>query len=83
MFQQFITYGYNLINKLNIDAYNVRMAVRPDGDFMVVIGMRAVLNYIEKDNDSYIGFIMSTDVYEKLKMNHPPCDVAKMWFSRN
>jgi len=71
LFQQFITYGYNLINKLNIDAYNVRMAVRPNGDFMVVIGMRAVLNYIEKDNDSYIGFIMSTDVYEKLKINHP------------
>ena len=47
LFQQFITYGYNLINKLNIDAYNVRMAVRPDGDFMVVIGMRAVLNYTE------------------------------------
>jgi len=71
LFQQFISNTYKLINTLNIDAYNIRMAIKPNGYFMVVIGMRTVLSYIEKENDSYLGFILSTDLYEKLKEDYP------------
>lgn len=67
LFQSFIEYGNKLINDCNINPYKIRMAISSDKkNAMLILGMRAVLQYSENNNNTTIGFILQKEFVNKL-----------------
>lgn len=70
LFQDFINFGSQILNDLEIEVYKVRMALESQGNLSVVVGMRAAYSYNEKDRVSQIGFLVSTSFKEKHSDNY-------------
>lgn len=67
LFQSFIEYGNKLINDCNINPYKIRMAISSDKkNAMLILGMRAVLQYSENNSNTIIGFILQKEFVNKL-----------------
>tara|TARA_R110000751_G_scaffold161355_3_gene267018 strand:- start:1754 stop:4567 length:2814 start_codon:yes stop_codon:yes gene_type:complete len=59
LFQNFISYGSQILEELEIDTYKVRMAIEKSGDISIVVGMRTSYSYNEKNGKTQIGFLVS------------------------
>ena len=70
LFQDFINFGSQILNDLEIGVYKVRMALESQGNLSVIVGMRAAYSYNEKDRVSQVGFLVSTSFKEKHSDNY-------------
>lgn len=70
LFQEFISFGYEVLDQLNIEVYKVRMAIESDGDLSVIIGMRAGYSYNEEGDYSNIGLLVSKDFINKNQQHY-------------
>ena len=67
LFQSFIEYGNNLVTDCNINPYKIRMAISSDKkNAMIILGMRAVLQYSENNGNPIIGFILQKEFVDGL-----------------
>lgn len=67
LFQSFIEYGNNLVTDSNINPYKIRMAISSDKkNVMIILGMRAVLQYSENNGNPIIGFILQKEFVDRL-----------------
>jgi hypothetical protein len=66
-FQKFINYSHTIITETEIEKGNVRFAIPSSNEFMITIGMRAVLNYVAKREYALIGLIMAKSEAELLR----------------
>lgn len=67
LFQSFIQYGNNLVTDCNINPYKIRMAISSDKkNAMIILGMRAVLQYSENNGNPIIGFILQKEFVDRL-----------------
>lgn len=67
VFQSFIAFANESLEKNSIDPYKIRMALTSDKKkATLIIGMRAVLQYTETNGSASLGFILQNDFLEKL-----------------
>ena len=61
-FQKFINYANSIVITQKINTYKIRMAIDAKNQVLLIIGMRTILSYYEKNNKPIVGFLVS-DVY--------------------
>lgn len=67
LFQKFISYYHSIIINNQIKAYKIRTAITSKNEIMLLIGMKAILTYKDKENSTEVGFIASKEIYEQVK----------------
>lgn len=70
LFQLFINYSAQLITKLGIKPYNIRMAIKSQGDNIIIVGMNTILSYKEKNGISILGFMLDKPTVDTLKLEY-------------
>jgi len=66
-FQSFIQYAYGCLNSLKINPYKIRVAIADKNRAVIVIGMREVLSYYEKDGFSRVSLMITSSTYNKIR----------------
>jgi len=74
-FQEFIRYAYSVFSNSKINLYKIRVAIADRNRATIVIGMREVLSYYEKEGKSRISFMISESFYESIKEQFVEYDI--------
>lgn len=67
VFQSYINYSHSVFKDSDLQPYKVRAAISQGHRASVVIGMREVLNYYERNDKIYVRFLLNESSFDELE----------------